>query len=74
MNSVQADGAFGSPHVEAHGEAMRDVVMHSLFDTTTELCQAKVGKRGGRYWKEGNATPSYSERGLITAAVSKDSN
>lgn len=41
MHSVQADGTLGSPHVEAHGETMRDVVMHSLFHATTKLCNAK---------------------------------
>lgn len=41
MHSVQADGTLGSPHVEAHGETMRDVVVHSLFHTTTKLCNAK---------------------------------
>lgn len=41
MHSVQADGTLGSSHVEAHREAMRDVVMHSLFHATTKLCNAK---------------------------------
>ena len=46
MHSVQADGTLGSPHVEAHGETMRDVVVHSLFHTTTKLCNSKKGSRG----------------------------
>lgn len=41
MHSVQADGTLGSPHVEAHSETMRDVVVHSLLHTTTKLCNAK---------------------------------
>lgn len=41
MHSVQADGTLGSPHVEAHSETMRDVVVHSLLHTTTKLCIAK---------------------------------
>lgn len=41
MHSVQADGTLGSPHVEAHGETMRDVVMHPLLHATTKLCNAK---------------------------------
>lgn len=44
MHSVQADGTLGSPHVEAHSETMRDVVVHSLFHTTTKLCNAKREK------------------------------
>lgn len=40
MHSVQADGTLGSPHVEAHGETMRDVVMHSFFHTMTKLYKA----------------------------------
>lgn len=50
MNSVQADGTFGSPHVEAHSETMRDVVMHSLFHATTKLCKAKAGKRSAQMY------------------------
>lgn len=41
MHSVQADGTLCSPHVEAHSETMRDVVVHSLLHTTTKLCNAK---------------------------------
>lgn len=41
MHSIQADGTLGSPHVEAHGETMGDVVVHSLFYSTTKLCSAK---------------------------------
>lgn len=48
MHSVQADGTLGSSHVEAHSEAMRDVVVHSLLHTATKLCNTKREKERGR--------------------------
>lgn len=48
MHSVQADGTLGSSHVEAHSEAMRDVVVHSLLYTTTELCNTNREEDRGR--------------------------
>lgn len=41
MHSVQADDTLGSPHVQAHGKSMGDVVVHSLFHTPTKFCIAK---------------------------------
>ncbi len=48
MHSVQADGTLGSPHVQAHSETMRDVVVHSLFYAATKLCNAE-GEQGMRW-------------------------
>ncbi len=37
VNRVQTDGTFRRSHVQSHGEAMRDVVMHSLLHASPVL-------------------------------------
>lgn len=42
VHGVQTHGAFCGAHVQAHVEAVRNVVVHALLETPTELWRKRL--------------------------------